>query len=160
MVKRLRVNLPILGFILAASGLFGCAVEQVAGIRDVVAGKPANPELPVVFVQTWQRTWRHNDPRTPYEAVGALKVTEEGVEFTHENGVISIPAASIRGVTFMGASYDVRRDWVTLEYKQGNFTRTVEFKAPPEAEQGADNRIYWALFESREAGLRKLDAKP
>jgi len=160
MKNRSRINLIALGFALAVTGLMGCAVEQIAGTRDVVTGIPDNIELPAVFEQTWQRTWRHHDLRTPYEAVGTLKVSEGGVEFTHEIGVISIPAETIRNVTFFDGSRNLTRDWVTLEYRQGNLTKTLEFKAPPEAGQGADNRIYWALFEAREAGLRMTEPKP
>jgi len=160
MVKMLRTNILLLGCIAPILGLTGCAIEQIAGVRDVTAGKPDDIELPVVFEQTWQRTWRHKDLRTPYEAVGLLKVSEAGIEFTHDSGVITIAAADIRRVTFFDDSRDLTRDWVTLEYRQGNLTKTLEFKAPPEAGQGADNRIYWSLFEAREAGLRMAGTKP
>jgi len=158
MVKGLRDNFLALGLILILSGLTGCAIEQIAGVRDVAAGKPDNLVLPVAFEQTWQRTWRHSGLPAPYEAIGTLKVSDAGLEFVHSIGAFSIPAESIRNVSYMKDVHEFGKDWVVLEYRQGPLTKTVEFKAPPDAAKDADNRIYWALFEAREAGLRKSES--
>ncbi len=105
-----------------AAGVGACATTPPGG----VAADPT--ALPATFDRIWYRTAKVRLLGLAYEASGRLTVREDSLEFSHEDGVVTVPTGKIEKVTLGKLSPDIMNEWVIVHLTGSEPGALVAFK--------------------------------
>jgi hypothetical protein len=141
LMKLLR-RLGFLFFGAAVVGLGACATTEPVGIT-------ADPSvsLPATFDNVWYRTEKVRLFGLAYEAAGRLTVREDSLEFSHQDGVVTIATKNIQKVAWGKLSPDIMNDWVIVHIAGSNPEALAAFK-PAVLSGGNDSKLYSAVVRA------------
>lgn len=102
--------------------------------------------LPYAAEKVWYRTGRMRIGLA-WEKVGALAVTEKGVELTYKDGKIVIAREEIRKIERGHLPPDLTNTWVIVRFQKSDGTSAVAGFTTPPLVHGNDDKIYAALTQ-------------
>ena len=134
-----------------------CAV--LAGCTTAISPPPVGIEtvrdvaLPITVEKVWYRTEKIRLLGLAYEKSGIITVSENAVEFMHENGKIRIPRESIQKVVWGKLSPDITNDWVIVYYASSGKDEVAAFKGAFALFSGSEknSKIYSAILHIMKA---------
>ncbi len=133
----------VLGF-LFGSVLTGCTTA--ISLPPVGIETTKEVYLPITVEKVWYRTEKIRLLGLSYEESGTITVSENAVEFVHENGKIRIPRESIQKVVWGKLSPDISNDWVIVYYTGSAKDEVAAFKRAVFSGGGKDSKIYSAIL--------------
>ncbi len=139
---KLFVIVRFLLVLAVALGLGACATTQPTGIT-------ADPtvSLPATFDKIWYRTAKVRLFGLAYEASGRLTVREDSLEFSHQDGVVTVPTKNIEKVTWGKLSPDIMNDWVIVHLAGSEPGALVAFKGALFSGSN-DSQLYSAVLRA------------
>ena len=102
--------------------------------------------LPVTIEKIWYRTAKVRLFGKSYEQSGTLTVTESGIEFSFDKGMVKIPKESVTNVDWGKLSPDIQNEWAIVRYTDSAGEVIAAFKGALFSGHEKDSLIISAIL--------------